>query len=87
MKKTTPIIFLSIACLALLTKTIGTFPLCGGTFMQNWVGTGACTDSQQKFLGFAHSFMDGRESFAALLLLFFLVILLFIWRKLGANTK
>ncbi len=62
---------------SLALKTITTFTLCGGTLMQNWFGMGACTDQQNKFIGYGSPMMDDRESFGAVVLIAILVIAVF----------
>lgn len=42
--------------------------------MQNFVGVGACTDQQAKFIGFDRPIMDTRESVGVVILIALLVM-------------
>ena len=70
------VVFGVIVSLAL--KTIITFTLCGGTLMQNWVGAGACSDQQTKFIGFGSPIMDSRESAGVAILIALLVMVIIL---------
>jgi hypothetical protein len=59
---------------SLALKTVTTFTLCGGTLMQNWVGVGACTDQQNKFIGYGDFMMRDREFIGIAVLVLILVI-------------
>ena len=73
---------IGISCfiaIALIIKAVSTFTLCGGTLMQNWMGFGACTDSQSMFMGITYDSIDGTESFGALFLFFFILVSVTFW--------
>ncbi|MDO6692691.1 hypothetical protein Q4574_05320 [Aliiglaciecola sp. 3_MG-2023] len=61
--------------------TVSTFTLCGGTFMQNWSGVGACTYQQEIFIGFGNPFRGYIEQVGVFAIVLFLFILLTIWLK------
>lgn len=81
MRKLTSKALIGLVALVLFLKTASTFTLCGGTLIQNWVGTGACTDNQKSFIGFDHPFMQGREFLGVVVLCFFLIVLGYVYLK------
>jgi hypothetical protein len=81
MKKITTTVFVWLITLILFLKTASTFTLCGGTLMQNWVGFGACTDRQERFIGFGNPFRQGDELIGVVFLCIVLIILFVLWRK------
>jgi len=83
MKKLITIALVAFISTVLIFKTVSTVSLCGGTFMQNWMGVGACTDSQSEFMGLGEIYFDGRELFGAAFLAIFLLVLSLAWLKWG----
>ncbi|WP_296048868.1 hypothetical protein [uncultured Alteromonas sp.] len=75
MKKLRSVALILFIVLALFIKTIGTFTLCGGTLLQNWNGIGACSNSQNQFIGFGN-FRMGGEDFAGVVFLFVALVII-----------
>ena len=56
-RKLISLVIVAILMGTIATKTITTFTLCGGSLMQNWLGFGACTDTQSDFNGEVSPFL------------------------------
>ncbi|OFI35732.1 hypothetical protein BFC17_10620 [Alteromonas lipolytica] len=76
MKKLAAKVILLMLVLALVVATITTFTLCGGTLLQNWNGSGGCTNHQLQFNGFATFSMVSQDGAGVALLVIVLVGLL-----------
>ncbi|WP_395343792.1 hypothetical protein PN836_004195 [Ningiella sp. W23] len=83
MKKLITSALIWFIAIVLIFKTVSTVSLCGGTFMQNWMGLGACNDSQSQFMGLGDIYFEGRELFGAALLALFIIVLSLVWLKCG----
>ena len=75
MKRLGTVALILLIVLALVIKTISTFTLCGGTLLQNWIGVGACSNSQNQFIGFGNFRMEGEDLAGVVFLLVALVVL------------
>jgi hypothetical protein len=89
MKKLVSITLICLVAISLLANSINSFTLCGGTLMQNLLNISACTDTQERFIGFRGSyFFYESESIGASLLLIGLVVLallLFLRKRLNGK--
>ncbi len=70
MKKLTSIVLICLVAATLLINSISSFSLCGGTLMQNLLNMSACTDTQNKFIGFGGSYFFYESEFIGASLLF-----------------
>ena len=86
MKKLGSVALILLIVLALFTKTINTFTLCGGTLLQNWIGVGACSNSQNQFIGFGNFRMEG-EDLAGVVFLFVALLIIGVTYKLVVNKR
>ncbi|AMJ87099.1 MULTISPECIES: hypothetical protein [Alteromonas] len=86
MKKFGSVALIFLIVLALLIKTVGTFTLCGGTLLQNWIGVGACSNSQNQFIGFGNFRMEG-EDLAGVVFLFVALVVLGLTYKLIVSKR
>ena len=81
MKKLAKIALISFIGLVLILKSVNTPLLCGGTFMQNWMGVGACTETQSQFMEIGYVYFKGTESVGVAVLVIFLLVLIIVWIK------
>ena len=86
MKKLGSVALILLIILALFIKTISTFTLCGGTLLQNWIGVGACSNSQNQFIGFGDFRMEG-EDLAGVAFLFVALVLICITYKMVVSKR
>ena len=81
MKKLGTVAFIMLIVLAIFVKTINTFTLCGGTLLQSWIGIGACSNSQNQFIGLGNFRME-TEDLAGVAFLFVAPVLICITYKM-----
>ncbi|MFC3121841.1 hypothetical protein [Agaribacter flavus] len=81
MKKLIKFALIGFIGLVLILKSISTPLLCGGTFMQNWMGLGSCTESQSQFMGLGYTYFEGTESVGVAVLVIFLLVLIIVGQK------
>ena len=86
MKKLGSVALILLIVLALFIKTISTFTLCGGTLLQNWIGVGACSNSQNQFIGFGNFRMEG-EDLAGVVFLFVALAVIGLTYKLVVSKR
>ena len=86
MKKLRSVALILLIVLTLLTNTVGTFTLCGGSLLQNWLGVGACSNSQNQFIGFGNLRMEG-EDLAGVTFLFVALVIICITYKLVVSKR
>ncbi|MBO7924593.1 hypothetical protein C7Y69_21290 [Alteromonas sp. KS69] len=86
MKKLGSVALILLIVLALFIKTISTFTLCGGTLLQNWIGVGACSNSQNQFIGFGNFRMEG-EDLAGVVFLFVALVVIGLTYKLVVSKR
>ncbi|MGQ8367215.1 hypothetical protein [Glaciecola sp. 1036] len=80
MKKLGSVALILLIVLVLFIKTVGTFTLCGGTLLQNWLGVGACSNSQNQFIGFGNFRMEGEDLAGVVFLSVALVVIGLIYK-------
>jgi len=85
MKKFASVVLITLIIVAIAIKTVGSFTLCGGTLLQNFLGISACSNNQKQFIGFGHFRMEDQDLFGAFLLVLFLFVVGFAWKKWGKN--
>gem|GEM_PF-3484556 len=56
-----------------MTQSISSMTLCGGTLMQIWHNLNNCTDTQLNFMGYSSGFI-GRELAGVIVLIAFLIL-------------
>lgn len=82
MKKLVSIAFICLVAISLIANSISSFTLCGGTLMQNLLNISACTDTQERFIGYRGTyFFYESESIGAFLLFIALIISVLFLRK------
>jgi hypothetical protein len=89
MKKLVTITLICLVAISLLANSISSLTLCGGTLMQNLLNISACTDTQERFIGFrgTYFFYESESVGAALLLIGLVVLALFLFLRKRLNGK
>jgi hypothetical protein len=89
MKKLVSIALICLVAISLLANSISSFTLCGGTLMQNLLNMSACTDTQEKFIGFrgTYFFYESESVGAALLFIGVLISVLFLFLRKRLSGK
>lgn len=89
MKKLISIALICLVAISLLANSISSFTLCGGTLMQSLLDISACTDSQERFIGFRGTyFFYESESVGAFILgigLLVSILFLFLGKRLSGK--
>lgn len=86
MKKLGSVALILLIVLTLFFKTISTFTLCGGTLLQNWIGVGACSNSQNQFVGLGNFRIEG-EDLVGVVFLFVALVIIGVTYKLVVSKR